>query len=171
MNLFRIIGYLGLALLFVVAIAGAIVSIANREWYGLAVMTAFVGLLAFLGYGLRSAARREKHAEVKAQQSMGWYGESVSAVFRGPVLHTPEGWVLIAGSITSLVLAILACFAPSWVALNPIRSSANAALFGLWPVLLFVAYVKFCGPDFQPSRFGLLMMVCAAGFPFYLAYR
>lgn len=171
MKLFRIIGYLGLALLFVVAIAGAIASIVNRDWYGLAVMTAFVGLLAFLEYGLLSAARREKHAEVNVRQSMGWYGESVSAVFRGPVLHTPEGWVLIAGSITSLIFAILAWLVPSWLALNPSRSSAHAALFGLWPVLLFVAYVKFCGPDFQPSRFGLLMMVCATGIPFYLAYR
>lgn len=171
MSLPRAIGYLGIALLLLVATFGIFVAFAKQDWYGVFVMVVFLGILAFFWHTLRAAARREQDPALRAASGLGWYGESLGALFRGPVVHTFEGLAFVFGSAISLLYAVLAWFAPSMVALNPARSSINTTLFCLWPVLLFVVYVKFCGPHFQQSRYTSLVMLCAAGFPFYLAYK
>lgn len=171
MNIFRTIGYIGIAILLVIAALGTVLAIANHDWYGFTLMVAFFCILAFLGYGLRSAARREKNPELAKESGLGWYGESVSSLFCGPVLHTSEGLILIGGSLISLLFAVITWIAPSWVALHPSRSSVNAPLFAMWPVLLFVIYVKSCAPNFRSNIFTSLVMLCAAGLPFYMVYK
>ena len=171
MSLTRSIGYLGIALLLVIATFGIFVAFTNYDWYGVFIMVVFLGILTFFWHALRSAARRETDPALRAASDLGWYGESLGALFRGPVLHTIEGLVLVCGSSISLVFAVFAWFAPSMVAVNPARSSINTTLFCLWPIVLFVIYVKFCGPHFRQSIFTSLVMLCAASFPFYLAYK
>ena len=171
MSLPRAIGYLGIALLLVVATIGIVLAFANHDWYGVFIMVGFVGILALFWHMLRSAARRETDPALRAASGLGWYGESLGARFRGPVLHTFEGLAVVFGSAVSLLFAFLAWFAPAIVALSPARSSINVALFCCWPILLFVLYVKFCGPHFRQSMYTSVVMLCAAGFPFYLAYK
>ena len=171
MSLLRSIGYLGIALLLIVATFGIVVAFTNRDWYGVFIMAGFLGILAFFWHALRSAARRETDPALGAASGLGWYGESLGSLFRGPVLHTIEALALVCGSAISLLFAAFAWFAPSMVALNPARSSINTTLFCLWPILLFVIYVKFCGPHFRQSLYTSLVMLCAVGFPFYLAYK
>lgn len=171
MNLPRAIGYFGIVLLLVVATFSIVLSFANRDWNGVFIMAGFFGILAFFWYGLWSAGRRESDPALRAASNLGWYGESIGALFRGPVLHTPEGLALLFGSAISLLFAILAWLAPSIVALTPSRSSINITLFCLWPILLLVIYIKFCAPDFRPSIYTSLVMLSATCFPFYLAYR
>lgn len=171
MSLPRAIGYLGIALLLVVATFGIVVAFAKQDWYGVFITVCFLGILALFWHILRSAAKRETDPALQAASGLGWYGESLGALFRGPVLHTFEGLTVIFGSAISLLFAFLAWFAPVVVALSPGRSSINAALFSCWPILLFVLYVKFCGPHFRQSMYTSLVMLCAAGFPFYLAYK
>lgn len=171
MSLPRSIGYLGIALLLVIATFGIFVAFSNRDWYGVFIMVVFLGILAFFWHALRSAARRETDPALRAASGLGWYGESLGSLFRGPVLHTIEGLALVCGSAISLLFAVFAWFAPSMVAVNPARSSINTTLFCLWPILLFVIYVKFCGPHFRQSIYTSLVMLFAVGFPFYLAYK
>jgi len=171
MNLPRAIGYFGIALLLAIASFGIVVAFAKHDWYGVFIMVGFVAILAFFWHSLRSAAKRETSPALKAASGLGWYGESLGALFRGPVLHTFEGLAVVFGSALSLLYAVLAWFSPSMVALSPTRSSINTTLFCLWPILLFVVYVKFCGPHFRQSLYTSLVMLCAAGFPFYLAYK
>ena len=169
MSLPRSIGYLGIALLLVVATFGTFVAFKNRDWCGVFIMVVFLGILTFFWHALRSAARRETDPALRAASNLGWYGESLGSLFRGPVVHTIEGLVLVCGSVISLLFAVFAWFAPPMVGLNPARASINTTLFCLWPVLLFVFYVRFCGPHFRQSIYTSLVMLCAGGFPFYLA--
>lgn len=171
MSLPRTIGCLGIALLFAVAIFGIVIAFKKQDWYGVFIMVGFLGILAFSWYVLLAASRRETAPALKAASGLGWYDESVGVLFRGPVLHTFEGLVVVCGSAISLLCAVLAWFAPALVWLSPARAPINTALFGLWPILLFVVYVKFCGPDFRQRKYTSLIMLCAAGFPFYLAYK
>jgi hypothetical protein len=171
MSLPRTIGYVGIALLLTVAAFGVFVAFAKHDWYGFFVMVGFIGILAFFWHALRAAARRERDPALHTASGLGWYGEPLGALVRGPVLHTLEGLVFVCGSAISLLYAVLASSAPSMVALNPARASINSTLFCLWPILLFVVYVKFCGPHFRQSLYSSLVLLCAAGFPFYLAYK
>lgn len=171
MNPLRLIGYVGIFLLLIVDLFGMFSAFLHHDWYGLFVTTAFLGLLGFLAYSLWAAAQRERLPELKATRDLGWFGESFSAFFRGPVLHTPEGWLLIVGSSLSVFFAALAWLAPSFIALNPARSSINATMFGMWPILSFVLYVKFCAPHFRPRLYTFLVMLLINGFPFYQAYK
>jgi hypothetical protein len=171
MSIPRAIGYIGIALLALIAALGLVIAFSNRDWHGVLVMLGFVAILLFLTHGLRSAAKRESNPALKAASDLGWAGEPLSALFRGPILHTPEGLIMLFGSMASIVFALLSFFLPSLVGLATSRSAINATTFGMWPVLLFVAYVRLCAPHFQPSIFSSLIVLVMAGSPFYLAYK
>ncbi len=161
----RIVGYIGIALLMIIAGIGLLVAIDKQDWYGAILMLGFMGILAFLGHTLRSAARRT------GDPALGWYGASLTAFLRGPVLHTPEGFIVLAGSAAIWMFSLLAWFAPTWVGLNPARAAVNATGFALWPILLFVLYVKWSAPHFQPNVFTRIVLLIWAGIPFYMAYK
>ena len=118
MSLPRAIGYLGITLLLALATFGIFVAFTKHDWYGVFVMVGFLGILAFFWHALRAAAKSEQDPALRAASGLGWYGESLSALFRGPVLHTFEGLTVVCGSVISLLYAVLAWFSPSMVALN-----------------------------------------------------
>jgi hypothetical protein len=167
----RIVGYIGIALLLIIVGIGLLISIDKKDWYGLIVMLGFGGILVFFAHGLRAAAKRESNPEGAAESNLGWCGVPLSEFIRGPLLHTPEGIIVILGGATSCLFALLAGFAPAWIGLAPERSASNATLFGLWPILLFVLYVKWSAPHFQPSIYTRIVLLIWAGIPIYLAYR
>lgn len=171
MSLPRTIGYIGIALLSLIAALVLVIAFSNRDWYGILLMVGFVALLILFAHSLRSAAQREANPALKASSGLGWYGEPLSALFRGPILHTPEGLIMLLGSLASLLFALLSFFAPSWIGLASDRSTINATMFGLWPILLFVFYIRYCAPSFEPSLFSSLLVLCTAGLPFYIAFK
>ncbi len=171
MSIPRLIGYLGIALLVPVGVLGLVTAFSRQDWHGFLLMAGFVGLLVFFAYSLRSAAQRESSPALKAGSNLGWYGEPLSALFRGPILHTPEGLIMLVGSLTSVLFAFLSFFLPSWIGLSSNRSEINATVFGIWPIVLFVFYIKFCAPDFKPRVYSSLLVLCSAGLPFYMAFK
>lgn len=171
MSILRAIGYIGIIILLAIATLGVVAAFSHRDWYGVFLMTFFFILLVLFWKGLRFAARRENDPSLKKEIDFGWYGESLGSFFRGPILHTPEGNILLIGTAISLVFALLAWFFSALVGLNPSRSAINTTIFSMWPVLLFSFYVKFCAPHFRPSLYTMLLMLCATGAPFYLAYK
>jgi hypothetical protein len=161
----RIVGYIGIILLLIIAGIGLLVAIDKQDWYGTILMLGFGGILVFLGHAPRSAAKCE------SDPALGWYGASLPAFLHGPVLHTPEGLIILAGSAAAWLFALLSWLAPTWIGLNPARAAVNATAFGLWPILLFVMYVKWSAPHFQPSIYTRIVLLILAGIPFYMAYR
>ncbi len=81
---------------------------------------------------------------------MDYTRSSVVALFRGPILRTPQGRVLIALCAVYLVLAVIA-FVFSDVAPPFLKLTAFAGWCAFMPVLLFLFYIKSNQPDFEPS--------------------
>ena len=101
---------------------------------------------------------------------MDWTRSSIWGFVRGPLLHTPEGWAFLAGSMLSLLFAALHWLVPEVVSRNPAISTGQALIFAIWPFTLFTAYMMFCAPSFRPTLFTTVLMLCSAGFPFWLVY-
>ena len=81
---------------------------------------------------------------------MDYARSSITALLRGPLLFTPQGWVVL----TTLVLCwIGAVFA--WGTGNTYFFSGELdrvlMIMGLWPLSVFLFYVRLCSPHFQPS--------------------
>lgn len=96
---------------------------------------------------------------------------SVRAFVRGPLLHTVEGWVVLAGALVCLCLAVIAFFVPSFVGVRPGGANAPLFLFALWPVILGVVYIALCGPEFHSRIFSFILMFAFALFPVWLVFR
>lgn len=102
---------------------------------------------------------------------MDWGRAPLSSFFRGPVLHSPEGLVMLAGCAASLLFALLSWLVPEWIFIPDKRIGVAITLFALWPVCLFTIYVRLCAPDFCPRIFTTLAVSASAALPFWLAYR
>jgi hypothetical protein len=102
---------------------------------------------------------------------MDWDRAPLSAFFRGPLLHSPEGLIVLAGSGASLLFAVLAWLAPGAIFLPEKRVEVAVTLFAIWPICLFTIYVRMCAPEFRPRVFTTLFILASAALPFWLAYR
>ena len=68
---------------------------------------------------------------------MDYRGQPVTALLRGPLLHTPQGIAVLAFSALYLLLAALYAFAdlaprPGW------RAASIIGLCLAWPIILFL---------------------------------
>ena len=74
----------------------------------------------------------------------------VSKLLAGPLLKTPQGWVCLGASIGYLGVAL---FYVLTEASPPFGWSSGKAstLFAVWPVLVFLYFIKDNLPDFAPS--------------------
>ena len=99
-----------------------------------------------------------------------WTRVSLWRFIRGPVLHTPEGWVMLLGTTVSVCFAALEWVAPGWVSASPGTATGEAILFALWPLALFTAYIMFCAPEFEPGLFSAGVMIASAALPFWMVY-
>ena len=171
MNPLRLTGYFGIVLLLLMAGFGIFLSIQNHDWYATLIMICFLGVIALFAFILWSTARAEKENGLIHQAELGWLGVPFWNFVRGPILHTPEGLIFLAGSILAIIFALFSYYLPAWVGLTTERSAINATAFGLWPIVDFVSYIKFCAPDFRPSIFSCLLLLTVVLMPFYSAYR
>ena len=82
-------------------------------------------------------------------------------LLRGPLLHTPQGQVVIVVAIGYLALALL--FGLGLV-IPPIKSGVSGAIIGclIWPFIVFLFFVKNGLPSFKPSWFeAAFLAVCS----------
>lgn len=126
-------------------------------------------LLTFCALTLRRGAKAERGFSDE-KPAEGWGGESVTSFFGSVVAKSLEGRIFIAGALACAAVAALAILHPEAVAISPAKASAYATLFGIWPIVAFVWYVKICGPRYQSSIIKVLLTLAGALFPFYLAY-
>ena len=167
----RTIGFLGIALLLAINVFGTVVAINRSDWKGIAFMLFMAAMLIVFARMLWLGRRFEREARSGRTLARGWYGESVSAFFTNQVSKSPEGRVLLVGSCISLALAIASLVAPAAIGLPANRGITNAVLFGMWPILAFVLYVRICGPTFNTSIVKIVAMLALVAVPVLIAYR
>ncbi len=81
---------------------------------------------------------------------MSYANQPVSELLKGPLLHTPQGWVVLISTGVYLVLAgllWLGFIAPP--AGKNIEASIVACIF--WPLITFLFFVKTNLPNFSAS--------------------
>ena len=99
----------------------------------------------------------------------------VTQLLRGPVLHTPQGWVVLASVALYAGLALLAAL----IGVSPVLAKTPGAFFVVcvsWPLITFLMYVRSNAPSFSPSLSGAvhvaivaLCPIAYAGWRFYAA--
>jgi hypothetical protein len=81
---------------------------------------------------------------------MDYTREPVSSLLRGPLIHTPQGIVVVFSSILYLMAAALFSFTDITPPFG--YSSAKTVVFCIgWPVIMFMLYIKKNLPQFEPS--------------------
>jgi hypothetical protein len=165
----RLLGYFGILALVPFNVLGFVYAFRERDLRGIGLMLFMAALLTFFAVVLRRGAKVE-HGSSKERLAAGWGGESVTSFFAQVVAKSLEGRIFIAGALACAALAILALTLPGAVAISPAKASGYAVLFGMWPVVSFVWYVKVCGPHYESSIIKVLLTLAGALFPFYVAY-
>ena len=96
---------------------------------------------------------------------------SVFSLLRGPLLFTPQGWIVLANSISCWSL-----IGASWLIHAPIHfaemENRTALLLGAWPIVVFLFYVRLCMPHFQTSWVQTVLLgISAASLPAFEAFK
>lgn len=167
----RTIGFLGLLLLAVVNAMGLFISVRELNWKGTALMLFMGGLLVFFGRTLWRGAKLARQTSSDERLADGWAGESVGSFLRNQVATSVEGRILISGTVACFLMALVVLISPQTVSILPHKATTTATVFGIWPVLAFVLYVKICGPNFVTSLFKILSVVAVAFAPFVFSYK
>ena len=100
---------------------------------------------------------------------MDYTNRSVGALFRGPVLHTPQGRVVVASAVAYGLMALAVGVFDVTPPLGKSTSSAVAVCL-FWPFVVFLMFVKQGLPEFKPSRREALFLVVAAAPVGYAAW-
>lgn len=165
----RLLGFLGLAVLVLVNLFGLTVALQKQDWKGIFLMLFMAALLTFFAATLWRGARLEQ-GSTHGRLADGWEGESVTTFFRAVVARSLEGRIFIVGAAINALVAILALIWPEAIGVSPSKGSGHAVLFGLWPIVGFVLFVRICGPHYKTSAITALLTLAASGVPFYVAY-
>jgi hypothetical protein len=92
---------------------------------------------------------------------------SILSLLRGPLLFTPQGWVVLATALISWLLLADARLSSQPLVFHQL-SERGAALLGAWPILVFLFYVRLCMPHFRSSKLqALLLMASALALPLF----
>jgi len=166
----RTIGFIGIVLLLGLAVLLLISVVSAGDWVGIGFALFFLGLLAFFAKVLWRGRQAERDA-ARVPLAEGWLGESVTSFIRHQVLRSPEGIILSLGCGLSITFAVAAVLVPGLMGFAPSRGESNAVLFGMWPVLAFVFYVKICGPRFVTSIYSVVSTLAVVLAPFVIAYK
>ena len=161
----RLVAYFGLLLLFAIALFVEWVAFAARDWDGLFVMVGFVAVLTLLWHMLRQSARQNANMQSE------WTHAPFGAFIRGPLMRTLEGWIYVVGSLFSIIFAGIAWLDSPLLGLDPNRPAVHTMLFGVWPILSFVLYVKFNAPRFHTGALSVCLTLVAVGFPYYMVFK
>lgn len=167
----RVVGFVGVVLLLVFNAVGLLIAVQDNDWRGIALMAFMAAMLALFARTLWLGRNIERDTQSGRTLAQGWYGAPVSTFLVNQVAKSPEGWILIVGCGISFALAIASLTVPSEIGLPVGRASTNATLFGIWPILAFVFYVRICGPVFKTSVFTVVAMLAVVITPVVIAYR
>ena len=85
----------------------------------------------------------------------------VTDLLRGPLLHTPQGWVVLA----SVALYALIALVGAYLGVSPLVAKSPSPFFFMcliWPAITFLFYVRSSHPNFDASLSRALHVAIAA---------
>jgi hypothetical protein len=102
---------------------------------------------------------------------MDYLRSSVMHLLRGPLLYTPQGWVVLATAAIGWGFASVA-----WVTGLSIfgeqLTGKELTLALVWPLLVFMFYLNLCAPHFKASRSHTAhLTVSALALPCYMIFE
>ena len=88
----------------------------------------------------------------------------VSELLRGPLLHTPQGLVVVASALLYALAAFVALIlgVGSWLIKSP---AAYFVICFAWPFLTFLYFARSSAPGFAPSKARTFEVAVAALLP------
>jgi len=86
----------------------------------------------------------------KYLKSMDYERSSVFSLLRGPLLLTPQGWVVLITAATCWAAAIYLGITGGLGSLTQ-EPGRTLTLLLTWPFLVFLFYIRLCKPQFQSS--------------------
>jgi hypothetical protein len=96
---------------------------------------------------------------------MDYERSSVLLLLRGPLLFTPQGWVVLLTALLCWAWVVYALFTRE-APLSEALQGRAVSMLSLWPFLVFLFYVRLCTPHFQPSwNKAMLLAISAASLP------
>jgi hypothetical protein len=102
---------------------------------------------------------------------MGYDRRPVVDLLRGPLLHTPQGWVVLASGILYGLVAL----AGAYLGVSPSIAQSPGAFFAIcvsWPLITFLFYVRSSSPHFKASVSQAVRVAVAALAPVgYVLWR
>ncbi|TVO59566.1 hypothetical protein [Denitromonas ohlonensis] len=166
----RLIGFIGILALLAIAIFGIVISIQAGDLKGIGLMLLMIGMLGLFANMLWRGAQISRSLDSSERLAEGWAGESVSPFFRDQIAKSIEGHVLIVGTAASITMAVATQTLPATSIFWSEKAARHTALFGFWPLLAFVFYVRICGPHFVTSWPKVMTMLAVVAFPFLITY-
>jgi hypothetical protein len=102
---------------------------------------------------------------------MDYSAQSVTALLRGPLITTPQGWVVIFAAIVYFTLAVT--FGAFDLAPQLVKSPSVAITICIfWPFIVFLQFVKSGLPSFKPSILSAVITGLYAAAPFiYVGWK
>ena len=95
---------------------------------------------------------------------MSYANQPIGALLRGPLLHTPQGYVVLASIVIYAALAV--AIAAFDLAVPVVSAGGNAlGLCIAWPFVTFLFFVRLGAPSFEASRWQALWLSVAAFMP------
>jgi hypothetical protein len=102
---------------------------------------------------------------------MGYDRRPVMDLLRGPLLHTPQGWVVLASGILYGLVAL----AGAYLGVSLSIAQSPGAFFAIcvsWPLITFLFYVRSSSPHFKASVSQAVRVAVAALAPVgYVLWR
>ncbi|WP_132325295.1 MULTISPECIES: hypothetical protein [Methylomonas] len=90
---------------------------------------------------------------------MDYHHLPVTDFIRGPLLTTPQGWVVVGFSVIYLGIGLLTLFVEFPATLD-LSADKTSAVCMLWPFLLFVYFIRDSGlSNFSPSLENTIWLV------------
>ncbi|MBC9248960.1 hypothetical protein A9179_01600 [Pseudomonas alcaligenes] len=95
---------------------------------------------------------------------MNFSQQPISTILKGPLLSTPQGIACILFSAVAIITGTLYLLLPASLSSHKFLGFGGAIF--IWPVLLFVIFVKHSMNDFRPSWWATAMVSFYGLIPF-----
>lgn len=165
----RLLGFICISLLALVSTLAFAREVLERDWTGVVSMLVMLAVLVLSAFILWRGAKLERGAG-QVKLSAGWRGESAGVFFSKVVFKSAQGRVLIAGSVISILVAVIALVWPDAIGIQSSERGLYSFVLGVWLYMVFLTWVRFFGPRYEAGVAGVLGVLAMFAIPLFLLF-